>query len=285
MPSPKVVAAILTAHHPSRYHYRQVARQSFLKDCSIPYKFVFGDAPHEGDWERTGLRDDEILHAPGSDLKTYLHLKDQAACRWALDQGAEFLWRSMCDTWWWPDRLLKAGLEKFDYAGNWPCTLRLGGAFKIAMPYYSFFHGGTGIWLSKKSMQRIVDAAWREDYLAEWPSQLDIGFGLTAPKLDYPWDDFWVAEAITGELAWNDPLRLDPLQTYNAAGLSIYEDNQLFLEDNPERAISIHDPGVVKVNTRLSSLERQIRHHNIAAAMAAARVPANQIEEVVRQNG
>lgn len=280
MPSPLVVAAILTAHHPSRYHYRQVAKQSFLKDCPIPYKFVFGDVPREGDWDCTGLREDEILHAPGSDAKKFLHLKNQAACRWALDEGAQFLWRSMDDTWTFVDRLLKAGLQAFDYAGNWPCTLRLGGAFKVAMPFYSFFHGGTGIWLSRKSMQRIVDATWREDYLSEWPNQLDIGFGLTVPKLDYPWDDFWIAEAITGELAWSDPLRMDPMQMYNAAGLSIYEDCQLFVDDNPERAISIHDPGVVKINTRFNSLERQIRHRNIAQAMRAARVPEAEIKEV-----
>jgi hypothetical protein len=281
MPAPSVVAAILTAHHPSRYHYRQVARQSFLKDCPIPYKFVFGDAPQAGDWDRTGLCEEEILHASGSDLKTALHLKDQAACRWALDQGAQFLWRAMCDTWWWPDRLLKAGLQAFDYAGYWPCTLRLGGTFKVPIRYYDFFHGGCGIWLSRKAMQRIADATWRDDYLAAWPNHLDIGFGLTIPKLDHPWDDFWISEVIRGELAWNDPLRQSPLDSYNAAGLNIFEDSRMFVDDNPELAVSVHDPGVVKhSDSRFRSLERQIRHRNIAQAMAAARVPAAEIAEV-----
>lgn len=280
MTKPSVVAAVLTAHHPSRYHYRQVARQSFLKDCSIPYKFVFGDAPHD-EWNNTGIRDDEILHAPGSDLKTHLHLKDQAACRWALDLGAQFLWRAMCDTWWWPERLLKAGLQAFDYAGNWPCTMRLGGAFRIAVPFYDFFHGGCGIWLSRKSMQRIADATWRDDYLAGWPNELNIGFGLTIPKLDHPWDDFWLSEVIRGELAWDDPLRMSPLESYNAAGLTIFEDSHLFVDDNPNLPISIHDPGVVKETGRkFDALQRQIRHRNIATAMRAARVPEKEIAEV-----
>jgi hypothetical protein len=152
------------------------------------------------------------------------------------------------------------------------------------MPYYDFFHGGTGIWLSRKMMQRIVDVTWREDYLAEWPAQLDIGFGLTAPKLDHPWDDFWLSEVIRGQLAWDDPLRKDPLSSYNAAGITLYEDCQLFIDDNPERAISIHDPGVVKVNTRFNSLERQIRHRNIAQAMRAARVPEAEIKEASSGN-
>ena len=278
MPPPSVVAAILTAHHPSRYHYRQVARQSFLKDCPIPYKFIFGDAPFPGDWDRTGLRENEIIHASGSDDKHYLHLKNQAACRWALEQGAQFLWRVMDDTWWFGDRILKAGLSAYDYAGNWPCTLRLGGAFRVSMAYYDFFHGGCGIWLSRKMMQRIVNATWRDDYLAAWPNDLNIGFGLTVPKLDHPWDDFWISEVIRGQLAWDDPLRMSPLDSYNAAGITIFEDCQLFLDDDPERCLSIHDPGVVKrTGERFASLERQIRHKNIAAAMRAARVPAEEV--------
>lgn len=269
MSQPKIVAAILTAHHPSRYHYRQIARAQFLDNEIIPYKFVFGDAPN-GDWSNTGVNDDELLHAPGSDDKRFLHLKDQAACRWALEQGADFLWRACCDTWWFPDRIAKAGLEAFDYAGHFPCTLRLGGAFKVPMAYFDFFHGGCGIWLSRKSMQKIVDAQWRENYLESWPDELNIGFGMTLPKPDHVWDDFWLGEVLKGEIAWDDPLRLDPLNAYNAAGINIFEDAQLFLNDDPERPLSIHDPGVPKKNDdRFDDLMRQVKRKNVAVAEAA----------------
>jgi hypothetical protein len=262
-PQPKVVAAILTAHHPSRWHYRQIARAQFLVDSPIPYKFVFGDAVHEGDWERTGLRDEEILHSPGSDMKTHLHLKNQAACRWALDQGASYLWRAMDDTWFWPDRLLKAGLESFSYAGLFPCKLQLGGVFKTPMRYFDFFHGGVGIWLSRKAMEMIVAATWREDYFAAWPKTLDIGFGLHLPTPDRLWDDFWLGEVLKGELAWDDPLRMQPVEVYGANGISIFEDDQLFTNDNPDRVLSIHDPGVVKKNdSRFDDLMQEVRNRN-----------------------
>jgi len=287
MQQAKIVAAILTAHHPSRWHYRQILRAQCLKDSPIPYKFVFSDPSHPDGWGITGIPCDEILYAPGPDDKAHLHLKDQAACRWALDDGADFLWRAMCDTWWWPERLLNAGLEAFDYAGNWPCTLRLGGTFKVPMRYYDFFHGGCGIWLSRKAMQKIVDATWREDYISAWPAELDIGFGLTAPKIDYPWDDFWLGEVLKGELAWDDPLRSGPIEAYNAAGINLFEDSQLFVDDDPERPLSIHDPGVAKRNAagKFDGLTNQVKQRNAAQArqaqaMRAARVPEAEIKEV-----
>src|ERR1019366_5036247 len=61
--SDKVVLGILTAYHPSRWHRRQILRNQCLKDCPIPYRFVFGDQPYPGDRERCGIPDEEILHA------------------------------------------------------------------------------------------------------------------------------------------------------------------------------------------------------------------------------
>jgi hypothetical protein len=269
MKSPSVVAAILTAHHPSRYHYRQIAKAQFLVDSPIPYKFVFGDPVRDGDWDCTGVDDDEILHAPGSDDKRYLHIKDQAACRWALDLGAQFLWRAMCDTWWYPERILAAGLEAYDVAGNWPCRLRLGGTFSVPFCYYSAMHGGTGIWLSRKAMKMIVEAEWREDYYDSWPDELDIGYGLKLPKPLWPWDDLWISEVLQGQLAWDDPLRRDPWMPYFAQGLKLYADEDLFQNPDPSRTLSLHDPGRTKKNDdKFDDLMEQIKQKNVAAAQA-----------------
>ena len=279
-----IVAAILTAHHPSRWHYRQIARAQFLVGSPIPYKFVFGDAVRERDWDNTGVRQDEVLHSPGSDAKKFLHLKDQAACRWALDSGASFLWRAMDDTWWWPERILKAGLEAFSYAGNFPCKLSLGGTFKTTMRYFDFFHGGCGIWLDRKAMEMIVAATWREDYFALWPKQLDIGFGLSLPTPDYLWDDFWLGEVLKGEIAWDDPLRRNPLDAYNATGISLFEDSDLFVNDDVNRPLSIHDPGVPKKNDkRFDELMQQIKAKNIAVVRTGHehRVPEQPIDREV----
>jgi hypothetical protein len=48
--------------------------------------------------------------------------------------------------------------------------------------------------------------------------------------------------------------------------------------------LTIHDPGVIKENPQMETVKRQIRHRNIAAAMAAARVPKEQIDGVVAGN-
>ncbi len=49
MASFKLAIIVLTAHHPSRWHYRQILREQCLKNCGVPYKFVFGDPVHESD--------------------------------------------------------------------------------------------------------------------------------------------------------------------------------------------------------------------------------------------
>jgi hypothetical protein len=274
----KIVAAILTAHHPSRYHYRQIALAQFLVDSPIPYKFVFGDEVHDGDWKRTGVPDSAVLHAAGSDDKRYLHLKDQAACRWALSEGADALWRCMDDTWWWPDRILNAGLEAYDVCGNWPCRLRIGGTFSVPFCYYSAPHGGCGIWLSRKAMEMIVAAEWDEHYYDSWPDELDIGHGLSLPKPEWPWDDLWLGEVLQGQLAWDDPLRRDPWMPYFAQGLKLYADEDLFQNPDPERPLSLHDPGRVKKNDdRFDDLMRQIKRRNVAQAEAARKEPTNAV--------
>jgi len=259
----RILLGFLTAHHPSRWHYRQILRAQCLDNSPLPYKFVFGD----GNWEDTGLREDEILHAPGSDDKKYLHLKDQALFRYALDEGFDFCFRGCDDSWCWPARILSAGLEAFDYAGQMPCKLQLGGTFKMWFRYWDYAHGGCGIWLSRKAMEKIVNTPWNENYLTDWPAELDIGFGLTLPKPEWYWDDHFIGEALKGSLAWNDPLRTSPLESYTAQGISVFEDEMLFVNDDPERALSIHDPGRFKRNSdRFDGLMNQIKRQNVERA-------------------
>ena len=118
-------------------------------------------------------------------------------------------------------------------------------------------------------MKMIVEAEWREDYFAAWPNELDIGFGLTLPAPTWLWDDFWLGEVLKGNLAWDDPLRQNPLEAYRANGISLFEDEMLFVNDDPERALSIHDPGRAKRNDgRFDDLMKQIKQRNIAAAEA-----------------
>ena len=277
----KLAVIVLTAHHPSRWHYRQILREQCLKNCGVPYKFVFGDPIHESDWGLTGLRDEEVLHSPGSDLKENLVLKNQAGMRWALEQGASHTLRIMDDTWTYVDRVLKAGLQPFDLAGNFPMKFKLGGIFSVPFSRMCYPHGGCGIWLSRKSMELLVADEWNPDYLKAWPEKMDVGNGIAIKTPSTLWDDMWLGEVLQGNLAYDDPLRDQPWAAYQANGISVYDDENLFSQGEPELPICIHDPGVHKENSaEVRSMERQIRHRNIAAAMAAARVPAAEIEKV-----
>ena len=275
----RLVIAVLTAHHPSRWHRRQVAKQNYLKDCPIPYKFVFGDEVRPGDWNYTGLRDEEILHAPGSDAKDHLPLKNQAAFKWALEQGATHVLRVMDDTWLAADRVLKAGLWPFDLAGAFPMKFKLGGTFSVPWLRMGYPHGGCGIWLSRKSMEMLLADKWDPEYLASWPEQIDVGFGIKFPRPPKFWDDHWVGEVLQGNLAYDDPLRSQPWAAYQENGISVYEDEMLFWNDEPFRWITSHDPGVHKPNSHeIDEVIEQARARNIAASAVGQPVDLDLVE-------
>ena len=267
----KLVIGVLTAHHPSRWHRRQILRAQCFRDCPVPYKFVFGDPPQPNDWNLTGMEDEEILHSPGSDAKKFLHLKDKSFFRWALDQGATHSLRIMDDTWVFVDRVLKAGLSPYDLAAAFPCTFKLGGTFSFPLLRLAYPHGGCGIWLSRKAMQMIVDTPWDEHYLDSWPDEIDVGFGIKYKLPDkWLWDDFFIGEVLQGCLPYDHPLRSQPWEAYSANGISVYSDEMLFWNDEPERPLCIHDPGVHKINSpEMDALMEQAKQHGIAQAEAA----------------
>ena len=269
MSEPRILLGYLTAHHPSRWHYRQILRAQCLQNSPLPYKFVFGDPTQLNDWDNTGLDDKEILYAPGSDHKKFLHLKDIALFKYALENDFAFCYRGCDDSWTFVDRLIDAGLSAYDLAGNFPCRLRLGGTFSIPFRYWNYAHGGVGMWLSRKAMEMIIATPWDEHHLDDWPDQLDVGFGLMLDKPTWYWEDHYLGEALQGNLAWNDPLRRDPWAAYTAQGINVLADEQLFVNDNPNLALAIHDPGRMKRNDdKFDDLMEQIKQKNIAAAQA-----------------
>jgi hypothetical protein len=277
-----ILIGIITAHHPSRWWYRVGARNTFLRGSKLDHIYVFGNPPLPN-WIAKPEPDE--LWVDCDDRKEYMYYKVQALCRYALDAGYQYLFRACDDTLIHVDRLIGAGLESFDYAGQMPCKFSLGGTFKTWFKGgYDYMHGGTGIWLSRKAMQMIADDKL-ESVVCDMPAKSDVGFGLAAPGHKVWWDDFRIGEVLKGLLPWDSPDRDNPVVAYQKNNISIFEDEMLFFEDDSSRPIAVHDPGVVKKNSdEFASLQRQIRHRNIAAAMAAARVPKEQIDGVVAGN-
>lgn len=269
-----ILLGIITAHHPSRWWYRVGARQTFLRDSKLDHVYVFG-RPAVPDWPVQPEPDE--LWADCDDRKEYMYYKVQALCRYALDNGYSYLFRACDDTRLFPDRIVAAGLESYDYAGNMPCKFSLGGTFKTWFRIFDYAHGGCGIWLSRKAMQMIVDDRM-DSVECDMPAKVNVGFGLTASGHKIWFDDLRIGEVLKGLLPWDSSVRDNPVVAYQQNGITVFEDEMLFFEDDPSRPLAVHDPGVIKKNEGVfDSLKRQIRHRNIAQAMANARVPAEEV--------
>jgi len=265
MPS-RILIGILSAHHPSRWWYRSNARRTFLKGSDLNHLFVLGQPP-VSDWPYE--REEDELWVDCDDRKEYMVYKDQALFQYALDNGYTHVLRCCDDTFLFPDRIIKAGLESYDYGGQMPCKFSLGGAFKVWFGGpFSYMHGGCGIWLSRKAMKMLV--ADRLDSIeCDMPEQVDVGMGLKTKGHRIWWDDLWIGEVLKGRLHWDSPLRNDPLSAYTRMGISIFEDEQLFSNPDPERCLTLHDPGVHKINSReMDGLMEQIKRRNIQQAQA-----------------
>jgi hypothetical protein len=235
----KVLIGLLSAHHPSRYHYRDYARKTFLKDlpAGLDYKFVFGrpDAP------TTHFQDELFFDCP--DQKEFMVLKDKGLFQFAILNGYDFCFRACDDTFMYPGKLLTSDLEKFDYAGMMPCKINVMGVQKVWMPYFAYMHGGCGMWLSKKAMIRLSNDPWKGPQTI-MPEQVDIGGGLKAPGHKVYWDDQWIGEVLMGNLAMDDPKRKNPVQCYRDNGITVLEDDIMFENSDKRRVISRHDPGL-----------------------------------------
>jgi len=86
----------------------------------------------------------------------YLSLPDKtrAICKWAIDQGFDYIFQCDDDVYLRPERLLDSGFQSFDYVGR----LR-GPSGKYPAPYCS----GFSYWLSRKAMQAVINAPWNGD--------------------------------------------------------------------------------------------------------------------------
>lgn len=125
-------------------------RDTWLKDIEpfkshVDYRLFYGE-PHS----RPALADEVYLTCP--DDYASLPLKTIEICKWAVDQGYDYIFKADDDSYVWVERLIAELLaNRFEYAGHecaGVCT------------------GGPGYWLSKRAMQivaRYHPKHWAED--------------------------------------------------------------------------------------------------------------------------
>jgi hypothetical protein len=124
----KILIAVLSCKRDQQFH--QQARETWLKDCSVDYKFFLG-SPTE--------RLDEV-EVDASDSSHRLYKKVQRIIQYAFEKEYDFLFKCDVDTYVHVPRLLTSGFEKHDFIG------------------YGGSYGGSGYWLSRAAMKVLLES-------------------------------------------------------------------------------------------------------------------------------
>lgn len=116
------------------YRERSVACEAtWLKNSPCDYKF-FTDAELGLDPKRSDIRP----------------MRTKLMCKYALEHGYDYVFRTDSDAYVWVNRLLACGFEQHDYMG-WCID------YKERFNPRRTAHGGIGFFLSRRAMQIIVD--------------------------------------------------------------------------------------------------------------------------------
>jgi hypothetical protein len=186
----RVLVAILSCAHHAMGGHNQALRDSWLRDAtSLEYRFFIGDgtpisedtSKMDASWEVESpaytqrefsdpslqgyvTREDEVL-LPTSDKYEHTSYKLIEALRWAMGEGFDFVFVCLTDTYVVPERLLNSGFEKTDYCGT-------------ANGERTAIGGGPGMWLSKKSIQKLVNAKVTHWAYDKWVGEILFSEGI-----------------------------------------------------------------------------------------------------------
>jgi len=108
-------------------------------------------------WADTSLCDVMFFTGPVlgvGDTYEDLPAKTQAACRWALDHGYDWMFKADDDTYIWVERLLSSGFEEHHYSGF--------GGGKVPPPE-EYASGGAGYWLDRSALEVVANALLTND--------------------------------------------------------------------------------------------------------------------------
>lgn len=140
----KVLIAIVSCNDPRYYPEKtNVQRETWVQDIEgADYRFFFGRT------NRKSFLDEVILGCP--DDYQSLNLKTRAILEWAAERGYDAVFKCDDDSYVFPKRLLRSGIQKYDYAG---CYIPAG---EIGSISYPAFAGGGGYWLSARAIRLIL---------------------------------------------------------------------------------------------------------------------------------
>ena len=149
----KLLIAILSC----RQHavFQQAQRSTWVKDVpqDIDVRYFVGHSDIALD--EVFLGEDAICPESGLKLYPTLPTKTKLLCKWALDAGYDYIFKTDTDTLVNVENLLNSGFANSEYSGGYNHE-----------ETGEFASGGAGYWLSRRAMQVIVEStvtSWAED--------------------------------------------------------------------------------------------------------------------------
>lgn len=134
----KVLIAIQSCRRDQPYH--QVVRNTWLTRCTVDYKFFLG----------ADVKSDDEVRVDAPDGYASNGQKIRRVVQYALKNDYDFLFKCDVDTYVCVPRLINSGFECHDLIG------------------YNGVYGGSGYWLSKKSMDVLKDCPVTSDLDDRW---------------------------------------------------------------------------------------------------------------------
>lgn len=240
----KILIGVITAHHESRTPYVEKMRAR-LKDSPIDYKFVYGSAASNDLPNREPLADELFFDV--DDRREWMVLKNKELFKYAMANGYDFVFRCCDDTALYPERLLQHAplLALHDYAGTFCGHGNYGGKI-FCLRYMDYCHGGVGVWLSHKAMNRLLADDWKGPTPSPYPMEMEVMPGIWHPSYDTYWDDLWMGEVLKGNLRYGERRRNDLYNNYG--DIMVYDDPNLFAYAKPfdrDKVISTHEEAVM----------------------------------------
>ncbi len=184
----KILIAILSCSDHLLKGYNQTMRDTWLQDVplEVNYRFFLGSklliTPSMEDWEQSPVefkkkaisctdissyrpKQDEIVLLE-SDRYEHNTYKFKAMCGWAFENGYDFTFQCLTDTYVAVDRLLSSDFQNFDYSGT-------------ANGERTALGGGPGFWMSRdilKAMSTAKVDCWTYD---AWSGKVAIDNGFS----------------------------------------------------------------------------------------------------------
>ena len=239
----KLLFAFISACHKSRqFHVERLCKEMHKWEkwgLDFDWKVVFGDPiSQQSDnlWIPKEHLAEALIFPDIDDTRRWMTLKNQAIFEWALEHNYTHIFRACDDSVVFPHRLLNHTVAfRHDYFGTmcgYGNIAEVEGSFVLR--YLDYMHGGVGIGLSAKAMQRLVADKYPGPDNSPYPNDIHIlpnhavrgGWGTY-------WDDLWIGEVLKGNIPYADDRRENTYYNYADNGIEVYDNPKLFASNFP----------------------------------------------------